>query len=272
MPMEGEANDGGGDGLDEEDQEVEPQRTAPDPRLPTEAEVDDHRIDHTPFRIWCEWCRRARGLGEQRGRGAGEVHHIPVIAMDYFFLTKDSLETRESLTRSGYPRSAEGEAQLLNDIQEGVVVKGILLKDLKSKAIFAWLVPCKGCDANGFVVDRLSTAIKWLGYTNLLVKSDNEPAILALLRDTLRAIRVDVDEAKEEHSLPYDSQANGGVENGIRNMRGMFRSIRCCLEDRLGKKFPLNHPVMAWMVMHAASIMTIRHRGAVEWFSYSLYC
>ena len=151
------------------------------------------RIDHTPYRLWCEWCRRARGLGEQRGRGAGEVHHVPVIAMDYFFLTKDSLETRESLTRSGYARSAEGEAQLLSALQEGDVVKGILLKDLKSKAIFAWVVPSEGCDPNGFVVDRLSTAIKWLGYTNLLLKSDNEPAILALLRDTLRAIRVDVD-------------------------------------------------------------------------------
>ena len=87
MPMEGEVEregDDRGDDLDEADQEVEPQRTAPDPRLPTEAEVDDHRIDHTPYRLWCEWCRRARGLGEQRGRGVGAEHLVPVIAMDYF--------------------------------------------------------------------------------------------------------------------------------------------------------------------------------------------
>ncbi len=169
MPMEGEANDGGDnqdEGLDEEDQEVEPQRTAPDPRLPTEAEVDDHRIDHTPYRLWCEWCRRARGLGEQRGRGAGEVHHVPVIAMDYFFLTKDSLETRESLTRSGFARDADGEAKLLAALEERAVVNEILLKDLKSKAIFAWVLPSKGCDPNDFAVDMLAAAIKWLGYSN----------------------------------------------------------------------------------------------------------
>ena len=60
-----------GDDVEDADQEVEPLRTAPDPQLPTEAEVEDHRVDHTPYRIWCEWCRRSRGLGEQRGRGAG---------------------------------------------------------------------------------------------------------------------------------------------------------------------------------------------------------
>jgi len=181
--------------------------------------------------------------------------------MDYFFLTKNSFETRESLTRSGYPRDDDGEARLLTALQEGSIVKGILLKCLRSKAIFAWIVPSKGPDPGGFVVDMLTTAIKWLGYSNLLLKSDNEPAIVALLKDTLRAIRVDVAEAKEEHSLPYDSQANGGVENGIRNLRGMFRSLRGCLQDRLGKQIPLDHPITAWMIMHAASIMTIRHRG-----------
>ncbi len=78
MPAEAEEVEEGDD-VEDADQEVEPLRAAPDPQLPTEAEVEDHRVDHTPFRIWCEWCRRARGLGEQRGRGAGAVHLIPVL-------------------------------------------------------------------------------------------------------------------------------------------------------------------------------------------------
>ena len=241
---------------------MEPLRTAPDPQLPTEAEVEDHRVDHTPYRIWCEWCRRSRGLGEQRGRGAGAVHLIPVVAMDYFFLTKDSVDTRESLSRTGFARDPDGDARLEAAIVEGTIVKCIILKDLKSKCMFAWVVPQKGRDASGFVVDLLSSAIKWLGYSNVLLKSDNEPAVLSVLRDTLRAIRVEVGEAKEEHCLAYDSQANGAVENGIRNLRGMLRSIRGCLEDRLGKRFPVNHPILTWMVPHAAAIMTMRHRGS----------
>ena len=255
--MPAEAEEIQGDDVDDADQEVEPLRTAPDPQLPTEGEVEDHRVDHTPFRIWCEWCRRARGLGEQRGRGGGAVHLIPVLAMDYFFLTKDDIETRESLSRNGFARDPDGDAKLEAAIADGTIVKCIILKDLKSKCIFAWVVPQKGRDAAGFVVDTLASAIKWLGYNNVLLKSDNEPAVLAVLRDTLRAIRVDVDEAKEEHCLPYDSQANGGVENGIRNLRGMLRSLRGCLEDRLGRKFPIEHPPMAWLVSHAAAVMTV---------------
>ncbi len=69
MPAEMD-EESGGDDVGAEDQEVEPMRTAPDPELPTEAEVEDHRIDHTPYRSWREWCRRGRGLGEQRGQGA----------------------------------------------------------------------------------------------------------------------------------------------------------------------------------------------------------
>ncbi len=148
MPAElGE--EGGGDDVGAEDQEIEPMRTAPDPELPTEAEVEDHRIDHTPYRSWCEWCRRGRGLGEQRGQGADKPHLLAVLAMDYFFLTKDSLETRESLTKLEFARDPEGDEKLEAAIGDGTIVKCLLLKDLKSKAIFAWVIPNKGHDSTG---------------------------------------------------------------------------------------------------------------------------
>ncbi len=110
------------------------------------------------------------------------------------------------MTKLEFARDPEGDEKLEAAIGDGTIVKCLLLKDLKSKAIFAWVIPNKGRDSTGFVVDQLTVAVKWLGYTNLVLKSDNEPAILALLRDTLRAIRVNVDAAKEEHSMPYDSQ------------------------------------------------------------------
>jgi len=84
-------------GESEEEEELEPLRTAPDPQLPTEAEVEDHRIDHANYRSWCEFCRRGRGLGEQRGQGSDQPHALPIIGMDYFFLTKDDVHTRDTL-------------------------------------------------------------------------------------------------------------------------------------------------------------------------------
>ena len=98
MPAELEESDDVG----AEDQEVADQRTAPDPELPTEAEIEDHRIDHTPYRSWCTWCRRGRGLGERRGRGAKEAHTVPILAMDYFFITKEDIETKESMVQLGF--------------------------------------------------------------------------------------------------------------------------------------------------------------------------
>ena len=36
-------------------------RSIGDPRLPTQAEVDDHNITHMPYRNWCPHCVRGRG-------------------------------------------------------------------------------------------------------------------------------------------------------------------------------------------------------------------
>ena len=46
-----------------------------------------------------------------------------------------------------------------------------------------------------------------LGYNKVLMKSDNDPAIVKLLKESLATIKVEDLEASEEHPLPYDSQA-----------------------------------------------------------------
>ena len=46
-------------------QECVPRRILPDPRQPTQKQIDDHRIDHLPYRSWCPHCVAARATGEQ---------------------------------------------------------------------------------------------------------------------------------------------------------------------------------------------------------------
>ena len=47
--------------------------------------------------------------------------------------------------------------------------------------------------------------VKWLGYSKLTLKSDNEPAIVKLLSEALRELRVNgVSQVLEEHSPEYD--------------------------------------------------------------------
>ena len=54
------------DGAVEIQEQVEPLKIAPSPTLPSPADVEEHRITHTPYRSWCEDCVRGRALGEQR--------------------------------------------------------------------------------------------------------------------------------------------------------------------------------------------------------------
>ena len=64
------------DGEDEEP-DVEETKVAEDPQLPTEAEVEEHRArGHVPFRRWCIFCMRGRGLGEQH-RGLLQLLFFP---------------------------------------------------------------------------------------------------------------------------------------------------------------------------------------------------
>ena len=76
-----------------EAEDMAPKRISPDPGLPTEAEVDDHEVDHMPFRRWCEECVAGRGTGEQR---EGQ-HAAPTIAFDYLFVTNKKILRREEL-------------------------------------------------------------------------------------------------------------------------------------------------------------------------------
>ena len=62
----------------EAEQELAPKRVSPDPGRPTQSEIDDHNVDHLPFRCWCEECMKGRGTGEQHRSGACSA--IPIIA------------------------------------------------------------------------------------------------------------------------------------------------------------------------------------------------
>ena len=57
----------------------------------------------------------------------------------------------------------------------------VMVRGQVSEVVFGYPVPQKGVDKDGYVVARLVEDIKWLGYTNVILKSDNEPGILKLL-------------------------------------------------------------------------------------------
>ena len=136
---------------------------------------------------------------------------------------------------------------------------------MKSKAIFAHMVPREGVDADGYAVVRLMEDVKWLGYTKILLKADNEKAIVKLLHDSLRRIKtevLDLEQIGKEHPPAYDSRSNGSVENAVKAVQGLLRTLKLGFEEKIKGTVPVTHPVMAWMAEHAAWILSTRNVGA----------
>ena len=233
-----------------EEEQAEVIASLPTPEKPTLSEYLDHCTTHYPYRSWCRHCVEGRGREFGHATRQQEPGRTPVISFDYAFIG-DKDEKIENMEQ--YIAAGEGATKVL------------VIRDSKSKSLFAHVIPSKGLDEKGFVVDALVQDVKWLGYTKLILKSDNEPAIVKLLGEALRELRIQgVDQAMEEHPPEYDPQANGSAEVGVKLMKGHFRTLRADIESRIGFRIPVRHPVVAWMVRHAANLVTWcarRHDG-----------
>ena len=107
---------------DFECQECVPARILPDPGQPTQKQLEDHRIDHLPFRSWCPECVAGRATGEQHVKRKDEKR-ISTFSIDYLYCTKSRVVSRGELE--------EGEE---------VELKALVAKDSRSKPAFAHAV------------------------------------------------------------------------------------------------------------------------------------
>ena len=110
-------------------------------------------------------------------------------------------------------------------------IKVPVVRDNRSKAVFAHTVLVKGADEGGCAVKAIVDDVVWLGYTKLVLKTDNEPAILKLLQESLWDLRIaGVDQVMHENSPEYYPEANGSAEVGVQFVKGMARTMRSGLE------------------------------------------
>ena len=57
------------------------------------------------------------------------------------------------------------------------------------------------------------------------------------------------------------TQANGAAEVGVKLLKSHMRTLRCNLENEIGQRIPVRHPLMAWMATHAAALITWCAKG-----------
>ena len=244
-------------------EEVEPLRKAASPTMPSAADVEEHRISHVPYRSWCIECNMGRGLGEQRGTHVGRAHEIPIVGIDFWYITTGGIKRRDELQGTDEEIKAERE--------EGKMIKCLIVRCYETKSVFAHVIPFKGTLEDPYVVDLACSDIAWLGHVKLILKGDNEAALVALIDRSLKVLRCQVESLESitsEHSQAYDSQSNGGTEIGIRAVRGLFRTLRLCLERRVGFTVPVNHPLTAWLLEHTCMVLNTKVRrddGKTAW-------
>ena len=76
--------------MNQEDEEGERVKGASIPTRPTQEEYDSHQLNHWPYREWCPFCVKGRGMSNKHQSRKGEASTVPVVSMDYMFMSEAS--------------------------------------------------------------------------------------------------------------------------------------------------------------------------------------
>ena len=225
-------------------EEVAPRKVFESPPMPTQAEIDRHRITHLPYRCWCPECVEAFGREKPHTRTQGE-RVLPLISCDYAYQTDKGVFSRDELTED----------------ERAAALRILVAFDHATATPFAHAVPRKGADPDGYVADQIRKDVLWLGHSKVVIRSDNEPALVQVIERALIALKASGVDAPREGSVPHDPQTNGAAESAVRLIKGQLRAMLLGLERQIKARTPLDHPIVAWLVCHAAMVRTLQVIG-----------
>ena len=128
----------------------------------------------------------------------------------------------------------------------------LVTKDRNSKAVVVY----KGRGEEETISQAVDN-IKNLGHRNkFILKTDNEPALTSLRDGIIETLASSGVQILVEPPPVEESQSNGAIENGVRLVKEMVRVHMISLESRIQGEIPTFHPIMTWIVPHAANCIT----------------
>ena len=148
------------DAGDEAYESIEPEETMvrilPSPHLPSQKDIDEHHACHLPYRNWCPMCVKSRSREDAHPRVEVRRDGKPIVAIDCKSFGAYGDEVNEE-----------------DDKMFAVVMRG------QETGMAGYLAEAKG-DWDKWVVDRLVSDLADWGLTDIILKTDGEPAILPL--------------------------------------------------------------------------------------------
>ena len=161
---------------EESGEDVADFKHASSPQQPSADDVERHRVDHLPYRSWCKHCIMGRGVGPAH-KTIDAKSQTPIVGIDYFFVTKEGIRRRDELAAD---LADDSDDAIVKARANGQLVKCLMVKCLETKACFSHVVPQKGDDEDHYCAKLVAADIEWLGHTSVVLKSDNESAVLSL--------------------------------------------------------------------------------------------
>ena len=224
---ENEENGGEEENEEGDAEEAEISKTRKLTESPTKGELEEHRVNHLPFRSWCRECvaGRAKDWGH-RAREELPEDGVPEIHMDYCFL-----------------RNREGENYAAT----------LVGKDASTGLRFAHVVPRKGAVVEWIGKAVHNDIVKMGHHGKVRLRSDQEPALMEVLGEVAKLRG----EARTliEHSATGDSQANGMAERAVQTIEEMVRVYKLDIERRVSAQIEVTSVAFAWLVEYAADMV-----------------
>ena len=149
---------------------------ATDVKPPSADQVERHRVSHFPYRSWCKQCVMGRGVGRPHATSTTESS-VPIVGMDSFYITREGVRRRDEMAKE---LGDAGEEAITQARASGEVLECLLVRCRQSKNQFAHVVPQKGDDEDHYCAKLAVADVEWLGHTRIILKTDNERAIVAL--------------------------------------------------------------------------------------------
>ena len=136
-----------------------------------------------------------------------------------------------------------------------------------TNTLMSTVVPSK--TTGEFLTTRLMAFLRECGceFSKIIVKSYQEPAILAVMEELTRArCKKGAMETIHECSQKGSSQSNGLVERGVRSVGAQVRVMRSAFEERYGIKLDIDDAIWPWLVEYACYLLDrqeVGHDGKV---------
>jgi len=198
---------------------------------PSAEERVRHSKLHCPFRAWCEFCVMGKCHNDSHTKRTATPDANPVVSIDYAYMKSSEIEKE-----AGFPI--------------------LVSRCSHSKWISANVLPKKGAYPEG--IRRLGEELDKLGRRRMVVKSDQEPAILKLIEATVRERHQDI---TTEQSPVGEHASNGVAERAAQAIQGQARTFKLALEARTGKSICETSDILPWLIRHAAMTLNIGQRG-----------